>query len=106
METSLKQYWTEVLEIPGAPLILWITALIIGIWVAYYFGKLFRDMALGGSSDPTSYISDFERLREEGKLDDEEYSRKNDVEFESFSRLSFSQTPDPTIRLKIRCANC
>ncbi len=75
METSFKQYWNELLTIPGASLILWISALVIGLWVAYYFAKLFRDMAMGGSPDPPSYIGDFERLREEGKLDDDEYSR-------------------------------
>jgi len=29
---------------------------------------------MGNRSDPTSYITDFQKLRDEGKLNDEEYA--------------------------------
>ena len=56
----------------------WIVAiagLVVCVATAYYIAKLFRDMALGKTESPSSYISDFQRLREEGKLDDEEYEQ-------------------------------
>jgi hypothetical protein len=36
--------------------------------------KMFRDMAMGKTADHASYISDFQKLRAEGKLNDTEYS--------------------------------
>ena len=51
------------------------SGLVVCVAVAFYVVKLFRDMALGGREDPASYITEFQRLRDEGKLDDEEYSR-------------------------------
>ena len=72
---SLKNYWSELMEIREARWLVALTGLIICICVAYYIVKLFRDMALGSGSDPTSYITDFQKLRDEGKLDDEEYAR-------------------------------
>jgi len=32
-------------------------------------------MATGSRTDPASYITDFQKLRDEGKLNDEEYAR-------------------------------
>lgn len=72
---SLKKYWSDLMEIPEARWIVLITGLVVCVCVGYYIVKLFRDMALGGNSDPTSYITDFQKLRDEGKLDDEEYAR-------------------------------
>lgn len=72
---ELKKFWSETMEIPEARWIVAITGLVIGLAVAFYFVKLFRDMALGNSEDPTSYITEFQKLRNEGKLDEEEYSR-------------------------------
>jgi hypothetical protein len=72
---ELKKFWSETMEIPEARWIVAISGLVIGLAIAYYFVKLFRDMALGRVEDPTSYITEFQRLRNEGKLDDEEYSR-------------------------------
>ena len=69
---SLKKYWSELMEIPEAKWIVLIAGLAIVVCSGFYIVKLFRDMALGGSSDPTSYITDFQKLRDEGKLNDEE----------------------------------
>lgn len=56
----------------------WIVAafgLVTCVLVAIYFVKLFRDMALGSGNDPLGELPDFERLRQEGKLNQEEYNR-------------------------------
>lgn len=72
---SLKNYWSELMEIPEAKWVVLVTGLAICICAGFYVVKLFRDMAMGNRSDPTSYITDFQKLRDEGKLNDEEYSR-------------------------------
>lgn len=72
---SIKTFWSETMEIPEARWIVILAGLVISVAVAYYVVKLFRDMAMGVSTDSTSYISDFQRLRDEGKLNDEEYSK-------------------------------
>ena len=72
---SLKNYWSELMEIPEAKWIVLVAGLAICICAGFYVVKLFRDMAMGTRSDPTSYITDFQKLRDEGKLNDEEYSR-------------------------------
>ena len=72
---AIKQFWSESLEIPEVRWIVALAGLVICLFVAYYFLRLFRDMALGKTEDPTSYISEFQRLRDEGKVDDEEYGR-------------------------------
>lgn len=63
------------MEIPGAR---WIVAgfgLITCILIAVYVVKAFRDMALGNNADTPSYLEEFQRLRDEGKLNSEEYDR-------------------------------
>lgn len=72
---SIKKFWSETMEIPEARWIVILAGLVISVAVAYYVVKLFRDMAMGVTPDPTSYISDFQRLREEGKLNDAEYAK-------------------------------
>ena len=72
---SLKSYWSELMEIPEAKWVVLVAGLAICICAGFYVVKLFRDMAMGSRSDPTSYITDFQKLRDEGKLNDEEYSR-------------------------------
>ena len=63
------------MEIPEARWILALAGLIICVATAYYVIKLFRDMAMGHREDPTNYMTEFQKMRDEGKLDDEEYSR-------------------------------
>ncbi len=72
---AIKKFWSETMEIPEARWIIAIAGLVIVSIIAYYIVKLFRDMALGAAREPVSYISDFQRLRDEGKVDDEEYAR-------------------------------
>ena len=72
---EIKKFWSETMEIPGAGWIVGISGLLIILMIAYYVVKQFRDMALGKVEDPTSYMTEFQKLRNEGKLDDEEYSR-------------------------------
>ena len=72
---AIEKFWSETMEIPEARWIIAIAGLVIVSIIAYYIVKLFRDMALGAAREPVSYISDFQRLRDEGKVDDEEYAR-------------------------------
>lgn len=72
---SINQFWNEVMQIKEARWIVAALGLITCVLVAYYFVKLFRDMAYGGGIDAASDLPDFERLRREGKLNDEEYNR-------------------------------
>ncbi len=76
MFESLQKTWQETMEIPAARWIVWITVLIVAVLVAVYFVKMFRDMAMGNdSTSKAELLSDFERIRNEGKLDNEEFKR-------------------------------
>ena len=72
---SIKQFWSETMEIQEARWIVAIAGLVICVAAGFYVVRLFRDMALGKTDEPSSYISEFQKLRDEGKLDDEEYSK-------------------------------
>jgi len=72
---SLKEYWNEVMEIQEVRWIVIVAGLVTCLFIAIYIVKFFRDMALGKSDDPTDFITDCQKMREEGKLDDEEYSK-------------------------------
>ena len=60
----------------------WIAAaagLLVVLLVGFYLFKLVRDMALGntsfGSAESTDFLTEFQKLRDEGKVNDEEYKR-------------------------------
>lgn len=72
---KLKQFWSETMEIPEARWIVAFAGLVVCVCVAYYFVKFFRDMALGSNEDPTSFISNFQKMRDEGMLEEDEYKR-------------------------------
>ena len=72
---SIIQFWKQTMQIKEARWIVAAFGLITCILVAYYFVKLFRDMALGGGIDSASDLPDFEQLRREGKLNEEEYKK-------------------------------
>ena len=72
---SIQEAWTDINQIPGAGWIIGISGLLIFLTVAYYFLTLIRNMAVGTAQESTDYITDFQKLRDEGKLDEEEYSR-------------------------------
>ena len=72
---AIKKLWTETMQIPEARWIAIVAGLVILVAVAYYVLKSLREMAIGGEASPTDFISDFQKLRDEGKLDDDEFSR-------------------------------
>ncbi len=72
---SIKKLWTETMQIPEARWIAIIAGLVILLAIAYYVLKSLREMAIGGEATPTDFISEFQKLRDEGKLDDDEFSR-------------------------------
>jgi hypothetical protein len=72
---SINKFWSKTMEIPGAGWIVAFSGLVICVAVAYYVLMLLRDMATGKTVEPTSYIGDFQKLRDEGKLNDEEYTK-------------------------------
>ena len=74
MET-LRQYWNDVMEIPGAAWIIWISLLVGFVLVAVYCLQLIRGLATGQVAEPMDHLSQFRDLKDKGKLDDEEYSR-------------------------------
>ena len=82
------------MEIPEAKWVVLIAGLAICICAGFYVVKLFRDMAMGNQSDTAySYITDFQKLRDEGKLDDEEYSRlKKSIPKQLPNELKVSKT--------------
>ena len=63
------------MEIPEARWIIWITLLVIFVLVGSYVAMYFRGQAKGISHESTDYLSDFRKLKDEGKLDDEEFGR-------------------------------
>jgi len=71
----IKKLWTETMQIPEARWIAIVAGLVILVAIAYYVLKSLREMAIGGESPPTDFIGGFQKLRDEGKLDDDEFSR-------------------------------
>ena len=102
---SIKKFWSETMEIPEARWIVILTGLVICVAVAFYVAKMFRDMATGKTVELSNYISDFQKLRDEGKLNDAEYSKlaksipktiSNDLKEEGVDELpDFEEQPEP-----------
>ena len=73
---SIKELWNDTMTIPEARWVIWVTILVILLVVAIFFAKMFRDMAFGGGGEPSArMLSDFEELRDQGKIDDEEFTK-------------------------------
>ena len=72
---SLRHYWNDVMEIPGAAWIIWISLLVGFVLVAVYCLQLIRGLATGQVAEPMDHLSQFRDLKDKGKLDEEEYSR-------------------------------
>lgn len=72
---AFQEYWTDLMKMSEARWIISITLLAMGLAVAFYVGKFFRDMATGQASNPTDFISDFQRMKAEGKLNEEEFKK-------------------------------
>lgn len=63
------------MEIPEARWIIWLTLLVIFVLVGTYVAMYFRGQAKGIIKEQADYLSDFQKLKDEGKLDDEEFGR-------------------------------
>lgn len=72
---AIKTFWSRTMEIQEARWFIAFIGLVVCLIIAYYFIVLFRNMAIGESTHPTDYITEFQRLRDEGELNDEEYTR-------------------------------
>jgi len=79
MWESIGKFWEETMEIPEARWIVWLTILVILILVAIYVVMYFRGQATGRGIETTDYLTEFEKLKEQGKLDEEEFSRLKSV---------------------------
>ena len=85
----MQEFWNDVMEIPSARWVIWIAVLVIAVLVAIYVAKIFRDMAFGRESNESSnFISEFERLKNEGKLEDHEFAKVK-------SKISADLVSDP-----------
>jgi len=63
------------MEIPEARWIIWLTLLVILVMVGTYVAMYFRGQAMGIVKEKSDYLSDFRKLKDEGKLDEEEFGR-------------------------------
>ena len=71
---EIIKLWRSVSEIEGAGWVIGVVgALIIG-WVGYYVIMLFRGMATGVTQS-TDLLNEFEQLKQQGKLSDDEFER-------------------------------
>lgn len=79
MLLTIREFWDQAMEIREARWILTATGFLVVILVGFYLFKLVRDMALGSTShrvvDSAEFLTDFQKLRDEGKLNEEEYAR-------------------------------
>jgi hypothetical protein len=76
---SIREFWDQAMAIREARWLMTAVGLLVLLLVAYYLFKLVRDMALGntsfGSAESADFLNDFQKLRDEGKVNDEEYKR-------------------------------
>ena len=75
MIESASKYWQETMAIPEARWIVILTILAILILIGVYVTMYFRGHAKGLGSEPADYLSDFRKLKDEGKLDEEEFGK-------------------------------
>jgi len=76
---SIREFWDQAMAIREARWLVTVVGLVVILLVGFYLFKLVRDMALGnssfGSTESTDFLSEFQKLRDEGKVNDEEYKR-------------------------------
>ena len=76
---SIREFWDQAMAIREARWLMTAVGLLVLLLVGYYLFKLVRDMALGntsfGSAESADFLTDFQKLRDEGKVNDEEYKR-------------------------------
>ena len=73
-------------------IIIWVAVTISLILVALYVVGIFRSDARSSFDGPEDHLDDFRRLREEGMMDDEEYSRvKSSIASDSQEQIDFRE---------------
>jgi len=85
MNNSVDSMWNQLMTMPEARWIIWITCLAISILVAVYVVTLFRNMAIGTTEISEDPLMEFRRLRDEGKMDDKEFASVKSVMLENKS---------------------
>jgi len=76
----MPQHWNDILEIPEARWIVFGTLLLFAVLIAVYVALLFRNMADGrDENDELDLLSEFRNIRDQGRLDDDEYERLKKV---------------------------
>lgn len=72
---GLKDWWNGVLAIEGAEWIIYPSVLIVLVLFAYYVVQAFRNMAIGGSAASDDHLGTFRKMRDEGMIAPEEYTK-------------------------------
>ena len=68
------------MQIPEARFIVVGTLLLLAIMVGVYVAFFFRNLALGGNEgESADLLTDFRQMRDEGQLDENEFSRLKEV---------------------------
>ncbi len=75
MIDSIREFWTDVWEIDAARWLIYAAVTTALILVGVYVGKLFRNMAIGVESDSIDYMAGFEKMKDDGKLDEREFDQ-------------------------------
>lgn len=71
----MAEWWNSVLEIEGARWVIYPSALIGLVLVAYYVLQLLRNLAIGASDADSDYLGSFRKMRDEGMIAPEEYKK-------------------------------
>ncbi len=74
MLESLSEFWNETMQIDEARWVVWLTLLLILVLIAIYVALYFRNLALGINDGSSEDLSMFRKLKDEGKLDEQEFS--------------------------------
>ena len=79
MIESVREFWDRAMAINEARWVITIAGFVVSILIALYFVKLVRDLALGhggsGLADSSAHLTNFQKLRDEGKLNEDEFKR-------------------------------
>lgn len=101
MLLSIREFWDQAMAIREAQWIMAAAGLLVLLLAGFYLFKLVRDMALGntsfGPAESADFLTDFQKLRNEGKLNDEEFARLKQAIPTVHSGRKDSSTPaEPT----------
>ena len=95
----ISELWDKLMAIPMAGWIVSFAGLAILLLVAFYVVGKLRTMALGEAEESVNHLSDFEQLKNQGMLSDEEFKRVKAIapqpllEGVSVDRLSAESAP-------------